>query len=87
MWEKGGGGSERRGGKDVLLFSFYLLHLFLLIHMSDTVDVLALQGFSQLPLLLLFLLGVCFRSSLLNPYALLKKSHQINDVIFDRRKS
>lgn len=79
--EKKGGregrrGEERKGERrceDLLLFFFYLLLSFLLIYLPDAVDALGLQGFSQLPLLLLFLLGVCFGFSLLDSKTLLKK--------------
>lgn len=67
--------------EDILLFFFYLLLLFLLIYLPDAVDALGLQGFSQLPLLLLFLLGVCFGFSLLDSKALLKKLLETNESI------
>ncbi len=54
--------------------------------MLATVDALGLQGFSQLSLLLLFLLGICFGSSLLGLQALLKESHQINEATFDHMR-
>lgn len=64
---------EERRCEDILLFFFYLLLSFLLIYLPDAVDALGLQGFSQLPLLLLFLMGVFFRLSLLDSKTLLKK--------------
>lgn len=72
----------KRKGEDILLFFLYLLLPSLLVNLPDAIDASGLQGFSQLPLLLLPYLDHFFGFSLLDSKTRLKMYDQFMSNIY-----